>query len=163
MNSAKEIRDFIDNIDCGEPVYAVTVSYSDLNLVFPNWVDRSSMKNSSDWLQRCMSVHVRRKFNKESKELEIADKEGLFRDTCIEILRAAKDAARAVSPAVKPKRTKAFQELVDIARNNKFNEKWVDDVLPIINYYLDNSTDSTVKKNVYGLFNILRKRYGTSS
>ena len=66
----------------------------------------------------------------------------------------------------KPKRTNAYKEIVEIAYTHKRDEIFINDVLPIINYYNKSKTDNTDIKihmnNVQALFNILRKKYGKS-
>lgn len=159
MNSVKEIKEYIDNIDCGEAVYNVIDSYGDLRLNLPDWQAKREASSSKNWLLRCTAHSFRRTFNSTENKLILVDKDSLLIDFYRQIFSAVRDTAEDVSPADQPKRTKAFKEFVEIARQNLKNEGFINDVLPVVNYFLNDKTDSKVKKNVYGLFEILRKKY----
>lgn len=163
MNSYEEIQNYIDNIDCGKAVYDINESYGNLRLTLPDWQAEKEAANSRDWLVRCTAYDMRRRFCNLEKKLILADKDDLQRDFCRQIFMAVRDTAKDVSPAKMPKRTNAYKDFVEVARRKMEDKDFINDVLPVLNYWLDNKTDSKVKQNVYGLFEILRKKHDTSN
>ena len=134
--------------------------------MFPShdrWPAQIEASQSNDWLKRCNSYNLRRTFCSTENKLVLVDKDSLLYTFYKQVFAAVRDIALEVSPADQPKRTKAYKEFVEIARQNTKHEGFINDVLPVVNYFIGDKTDPKVKKNVYGLFEILRKKYGTSS
>jgi hypothetical protein len=79
------------------------------------------------------------------------------------------EMAIETSPSDQPKRTSLYKDIVQIAYTHKKEESFINDILPILNYYYQQKTDSKDKSdmtvhnnNVQALFNILRKKYAKS-
>ena len=74
------------------------------------------------------------------------------------------------SPAEQPKRTKAYKGMRDVAYTNIEDNAFIDDIMPVLNYWHQsktNTTDSETmkvhKNNTFALLEILRKKYGNES
>lgn len=167
MKCMKDIDNFLDNIDSGDPIYKVGVGYNDIILAIDEWQYANDLRKSDNWLERCVALELRRKFSFSDNEMVLRDRENIKDNILRHVRRAIYDVARMTSPAVKPNRTKAYKEMVDIAQAFYTDGKFINDMLPILNYYFDAKTDTkdnkqfeVHKKNVFGLFEILRKKYG---
>lgn len=170
MKSIQEIKDFIDNVDCGEPIFNISKSYSDLSLNLSDWTYKEELNQSKDWVVRAMSHDIRRKYSSESKKLVLQDKDRTLRYAHRNIRSAIIDVARETSPADQPKRTKAYKDTIALAHSHEFDETFINDILPVLNYYIGAKTDSNEsmnmgvhKTNTFALLEILRKKHGNKS
>ena len=172
MKSIKEINDFIDSVDLGEPVYKMRLSYNDIELDLGPWQFKNNLKNDkSFWLNYDISRHLRRKFSIIDNKMILCDKDEILDSIKSRIDSAIRDVAMQVSPAEQPKRTKAYKDLVEIIRCNGKKDTFYDDMLPVLNYYYKSKTDTkdnketmkVHKNNVFALFEILRKKYGNDN
>ena len=109
------------------------------------------------------------KYDKNSNMITLVNKDQLIDDIKYHIASIVTNIVMKTSPAEQPKRTKVFKELNEIAHRNRKNDDFINDLIPVINYFESHvkSTDSTNtqvhRKNVFGLLDILRKKYAKSS
>lgn len=166
LNSIEEIREFLTTIECGEPVFTINTGYSDsINLVLQDWKEKDALRNSDDAILGYIGQSIERSYDIESKTLKI-DAERVLPRLGDYIYNTIVDMARETSTSDQPKRTLAYKEIVEIAYQNKREEVFQNDILPILNYYYKVKTESTNKSdmvvhnnNVQALFTILRKKY----
>lgn len=168
IDSYKKLDNYLQIFDCGDTVHNIVSGWggTEVALKQSDWPAKEEMSNGN-WLERCLKQSMRRVYDVEAKKMVLRDKDVILKDGLRNLRSAIKDVAEAVNPAEQPKRTKAYKEMIELAYAHEFNESWVDDVLPIVNYYYDTKADSTNNKthckNIYSLFNILRKKYGNTS
>jgi hypothetical protein len=166
LNSIEEIKEFLTTIKCGEPIFTINTGYSDsISLVLEDWVEKDALRNSSDTILSFIGNSIDRSYSIEDKSLKV-DIEKVLPKLGDYIYHAAVDMARETSTSDQPKRTLAYKEMVEIAYQNKREEVFQNDILPILNYYYKVKTESTNKSdmvvhnnNVQALFTILRKKY----
>ena len=166
LNSIEEIKQFLTTIECGEPIFSINVGYNDsVNLSLKEWKEREELKISSDVILSVIGHSIERSYDIESKILKI-DAERVLPKMSDYIYNTVIDMARDTSTSDQPKRTLAYKEIVEIAYQNKREEAFQNDILPILNYYYKVKTESTNKSdmvvhnnNVQALFTILRKKY----
>lgn len=166
LNSIEEIRQFLTTIKCGEPIFTINVGYSDsISLVLEDWVEKEELKKSGDTILEYIGHSIERSYDNESKSLKV-DVERVHSKMSDYIYNTIVDMARETSTSDQPKRTLAYKEIVEIAYQNKREEVFQNDILPILNYYYKVKTESTNKSdmvvhnnNVQALFTILRKKY----
>jgi hypothetical protein len=169
MNNLNDISEYIDTIPLGEPVYDISLSYGDdINMRMKDWEAKEELKCSDNWLDYQIGKNLHRKFNKETRKMELIDKEDLLNDIKYHVANYVPVLVKRTSPAEQPKRTKVYKELENIGYNNRKNDNFINDMIPIMNYFqshVENGTESTEvhRKNVFGLLDILRKKYGKSS
>jgi len=168
MKTVKEIKEFIDNVPCGEAIYKISWSHSDLLLSLDDWKYKENLRNRGNWLERCLASDLIRKYDKTLNKMVVLDKERVFRNSLRYIKSAIIDAAHDTSPAGQPKRTNAYKGIVDMAYTHEADENFVNDILPILNYHFSSKTDSNEsmnmkvhKTNTFALLEILRKKYGS--
>ena len=172
MNTVEEIRNFVEAINCGEPIFDIKVNNrygSDVSLTLEDWPAKEQLTESFDPLSKTIGYGLQRKYNIETKSLVI-DTNNLMDQLYNFIQDSVHKLASETSPTDQPKRTNAYKEIIEIAYVNKRDENYLNDMLPIINYYNKSKTDDNTygvdKKvhmnNVQALFNILRKKYGKS-
>jgi hypothetical protein len=170
MNNLKEISDFIDTIPLGNAIYNIKNSYGDeLSIKMQNWHEKEDLLASDNWLKYQIGRSISRKFDKDLNKMVLCSKNDAIDEVKYSIYNFCQVLARKTSPAEQPKRTKAYKDFVDISYYNRNNDNFINDLIPIVNYYKTHveSTDSTNrevhKKNIFGLLNILRKKYAKSS
>lgn len=169
MKSVQEIRDFLDNVDCGEPIFNIGLGYGDISISLSDWAYKKGLGHSKNWLTRSMAGSLRRKYSHDEKKLILVDKDRTLRDAYRHISCAIVDVAKETSPADQPKRTKAYKGIVEIT-HSEMNETFINDILPVLNYYFNAKTDSNEsmnmkvhKTNTFALLEILRKKHESKS
>jgi hypothetical protein len=172
MNTIEEIRAFVNAIDCGEPIFNITVNArygSDVALALEDWPQKEQLADSLDPLTKTIGHSLERKYDIETRSL-ILSADNLMEQLYSFVQDSVQKLAAETSPTDQPKRTNAYKEIIEIAYLNKRDENYLNDILPIINYYNKSKTDDNTygvdKKvhmnNVQALFGILRKKYGKS-
>ena len=172
MNTIEEIRTFVETINCGEPIFNIKINNkygNDIFLILEDWPEKEELTSSRDPLNKTIGYGLNRKYNIETKSLVI-DISELMNQLYNFIQDNVHKLASETSLTDQPKRTNAYKEIIEIAYVNKRDENYLNDMLPIINYYNKSKTDDNTygvdKKvhmnNVQALFNILRKKYGKS-
>lgn len=168
MKSVQEMNDFLDQVDCGEAIFNITNGWGDdIDMRMDNWEYKSELTKSKDWLERCAAQDMRRRFSIGENKMVLQDKERIIGSLCRHIRSAVIDAALETSPADQPKRTKAYKNIVDMAHSLERNDAYINDILPVMNYYYGAKTDSKESENMkvhgdnaFALLEILRKKHG---
>lgn len=169
MNSLNEISNFIDTIELGDPIYSIQKDYSsDISICIKDWQAKQELRDSNNWLKQELASKIRRKFDRDLNKMKLIDKEDTVAHMKYFISTNAAAIVLKTSPAEQPKRTKMYKEIADISYDNRSNDNFVNDLIPIANYYyshVKNGTDSIEvhKKNVFGLLDILRKKYANKT
>jgi len=171
MKTWKEVLEFLDNIELGEPIYKITDDgWGDLAIKMDEWAHKEELSKSKNWLERCMAQNLRRRFCSSQNKMILNGREQIERAAKHHIVLAIMDAAAQTSPADKPKRTKAYKHLHSVVEDNMENEQFISDILPVVNYYYGAKTDSKERGNMkvhsdntFALLEILRKKYGSKS
>lgn len=167
LNSVEEVKEFLTTIKCGEPIFTINVGYGDsVSLMLEDWVEKKALKKSGDAILEYIGHSIERSYDNESKSLKI-DVERVHSKMSDYIYNTVVDMARETSTSDQPKRTFAYKEMVEIAYQNKREEVFQNDILPILNYYYKVKTESTNKSdmvvhnnNVQALFKVITKKYG---
>lgn len=167
LNSIEEVKQFLTTIECGEPIFTINTGYNDsISLVLQDWKEKDTLRNSGDAILSFIGNSIDRSYSIEDKALKI-DIGRVLPKLGDYIYNTVVDMARETSTSDQPKRTLAYKEMVEIAYQNKREEVFQNDILPILNYYYKVKTESTNKSdmvvhnnNVQALFTILRKKYG---
>lgn len=171
MNNLNDIQEFIETIEPGEPIYNISVykGYStEIQMDMIPWQKVNEMKESDCWIDQSIGRRLGRKFDRDTKEMQVVYKDSALDEVKSHIKNMVSRMILKTSPAEQPKRTKVYKELDEIAYRNRANDNFINDVLPILNYYYSKRDEITDKnnvhrKNVFGLLDILRKKYGTTS
>ena len=168
MNSLEEIKDFLKDFKCSEPVFKITKDYrSIVKFQLPRWEAKELLFQSLNPLERFLGANMIMVFDKETRQNKV-EIPYLIDSLYGWVESQMHQLAEVTSSASQPKRTKMYKEMVGIFYENKRNDVFVNEVLPIINYYNKALTDSKTnnmsmdahKSNVQALFNLLRKKYG---
>lgn len=167
LNSIEEIKEFLTTIKCGEPIFTISTGYHDsISLTLEEWKEKEELKKSSDAILQYISFNIERSYDIENKTLKI-DTERVLSKMADYIYNTVVDMARETSTSDQPKRTLAYKEMIEIAYQNKREEVFQNDILPILNYYYKVKTESTNKtdmvvhnNNVQALFKVITKKYG---
>lgn len=169
LNSVEEVRQFLTTIECGEPIFTINTSYNNsVSLALTEWKQKEELRKSDDAILYFIGNSIDRSYNIEDKTLKI-DAERVLSELGDYIYNTVIDMARETSTSDQPKRTLAHKDIQQIAYIHRSEELFINDVLPIINYYYQQKTDSKDKQdmvvhqnNVQALFGIIRKKYGKS-
>lgn len=168
MNNLQEITDFINAIPLGEPVYKINSKYLDeIGIELENWTAKEELRKTNDFIKSTIGKWIRRGFNKTNKEMVLINADSVLDEIRGGIIRMVRELVIRTSPADRPKRTKVYKEINEISYEERSNVNFINDLIPIINYYYSHvelATESTDihKKNIFGLINILRKKYGNN-
>ena len=170
MNNIEEIKDFVSNIDCGYAVFAINRNHSTLELKLPEFHARMALNDSKNPLEVFISNSIDREFDKETRKLKVVF-DSLMPKLCDWIQSRLIEMAMETSPSNQPKRTGAYKEMDMCCRINKREEVFINDALPIINYYYKAKTESKENNmnmvvhnnNVQALFAALRKKHGSGT
>ena len=171
MNSVKEIRDLLDNIDLGEPNYAITMLDGELRIKLEEWKFKEEVKTAdSFWLNKFLIGSLSREFCKDKNKLILNGKAQAIAGCKYTICNKALDIMGSTSPSKEYKRTKVYRQLSNAIINHKSDDYFIDDLLPVVNYYYKSLTDSIDDKtkrihanNTFALLSILGKKYGGKS
>lgn len=165
LNSMAEIKEFIQNIDCGKPIFKISYEYRSLNLKLNSWKAKEELIQSNDWLLSGIGSNIDRRYDDTTRTLKI-DLDRVTQPLNEYIHNSVIDLAGETSPSDQPKRTNAYKEICEISYQNKREEAFQNDILPILNYYYKAKTESkdksdmvVHKNNVQALLTILRKKY----
>ena len=167
LNSVEEVRQFLTTIKCGEPVFTIGTGYGDsISLMLEDWAEKEELRKSDDAILSFIGNSIDRSYSIEDKALKI-DAERVLPKLGDYIYNTVIDMARETSTSDQPKRTLAYKDMVEIAAQNKREEVFQNDILPILNYYYKVKTESTNKSdmvvhnnNVQALFRVITKKYG---
>ena len=168
MNTLEEIKTFAMTIPCGEPIFDITVNQryrDDISLSLIDWPEQTTLTSSGTTIEKIVGYAVKRVYDVHTKELRINTEYVVPRIQDF-VQNGVIKLATETSLTDQPKRTIAYKEIVEIAYVNRRDESFINDMLPIIDYYNKSKTDNIDMKvhnnNVQALFNILRKKYSKS-
>jgi len=166
MNSVKEINEFLDNVDCGEAVYSIDVGYGDLCLNLSDWDCKNKLSKSDDWLIYQVADNIRRCYSASANKMILQNRDNTFRRICDRIVRVVIQVGLETSPAAQPRRTKVYKELMRVSNENEENSAFIDDILPVLNYYYKADKKSEDFKvhtmNTHALLGMLIKKHGNN-
>jgi hypothetical protein len=169
MNSIQEIQTKMLATDPGKAVFSVTRFYDSMMLEIGNWEAKEELRNAAVTpVDIFMVTNLERVFNRETKKMEVKIDNMLSKLQDF-IYYVTVDMAEETSPVNQPKRTNAYKDMVLLAKTNCREEAFINDILPIVNYYYKAKTDTNNdemnmvvhKNNVQALFNVLRKKHGS--
>jgi len=171
MNSVQEIKDFVNNIDPGKARFKISTLYNSLYLETEDWKAKNDLvAGGTGPLDFYISSNLQRSINKETRKM-VVDVDNIINNLNNFIYNTVVEMADETSPVQQPKRTNAYKDMVLVAKLNCREELFINDMLPVINYYYKAKTDSNNnemdmvvhKNNVQALFNALRKKHGRAS
>jgi hypothetical protein len=169
MNSVQEIKSYLATLDAGKARFKVAESYSNLEMEIDEWATKRDLVSTGKTpLEFFIANALERHFDKENKKMIIYT-DNVTNGLSTFIYDTVLEMAEETSHVAQPKRTNAYKDIVLVTRLNCREELFINDMLPVINYYYKAKTDTknnemdmvVHKNNVQALFNALRKKYGS--
>lgn len=168
MNSIEEIKTYLSTLDAGKAIFKVNFDYSCLQMELSDWTTKTNLLNSGTTpLEFHIANKIERYYDKETRKMTI-NTENVIGGLSTFIYDTVLEMADDTSNVSQPKRTNAYKDIVLVTKLNCREDVFINDMLPVINYYYKAKTDSNNeldmvvhKNNVQALFNVLRKKYGS--
>lgn len=176
MKSIKEVEEFIkNNIDDGPQTLKVELSDSHyygqrIDIRFPDWESKIKLINSPEthWLVKQGAQALDRKYLVEEKRIATVGHDRMTSYIKEGISDVLAQAIEKTIPAAAPKRTKIYKQLMDMYHTNKREDSFLNEVLPIVEYYRNSSKEDKDSravhyKNIHTLLTILGRKYGNGN
>lgn len=160
IKNHEDILKAIETIDFGAPTFKIEVNKTGIEFKCAPFPGKGATFEPV-WLGSTITWALSRKFDKESKNWKLHPEAitKIEKGICDEVL----NVIRKCSIAKEVSRTSLYKEYRVINAKQMNNPAYYSDVIGIINYYYSSTTDTKCKPNVIGLFELLRKKYGTGS
>ena len=167
MNYVEKIRNIVDGLELGKPIFDVNVTDRDITLSTPQWMPGL---DKSDYTNYLVETKARRTFSKSEKKFYVDSEEiinGVDRSLHADIL----NLFLRTSPNKAPRRTKIFKSFYSIVHTYKNNQDFKNTMFGILEYnYSVTQTESITspnndvhRKNIYQLLILMEKKYGKAN
>ena len=176
MKSIKEVEEFIkNNVDEGPQIFKVEMTDSHyygqrIDIRFAEWDSKRELINNPDthWLVKQGAQALDRRYIADEKRISIVGHDRMTSSIKEGISDVLADAIEKTIPAAAPKRTKVYKQLMDMYHTNKREDSFLNEVLPIVEYYRNSSKEDKASKavhykNIHTLLTILGRKYGNGN
>jgi hypothetical protein len=158
IRSWTEAESRINSLYLGEPIFIVDTDAQSLDIKPASRLNLDDQL-TNDWADQLIKHNIKRYIDKDTLEWRVSPDaiKSIAGAIHIEIIRIISKCLDAKDV----KRTSLYKDYCYYKATHLDNAGYLNDIIPIINYYHTAPTDSTCKNNTIGLLQILRKKYGT--
>ena len=164
MSYIDKLNTMMDELDVGKPIFPISVNNNNVRVREERW---KAGLEGADLYSLAINRECDRTFDKLKKEYYI-NREYVIININRWMHQVIRDIFLKSSPAVAPKRTKVYKAFINIMKENRHNEKFMNSIFDIAEYYyqvtetdsIDKKVNDVHRKNIYQLLCLMEKSYG---
>lgn len=162
ISNYEQILEVINAAPCGDSKFKLILGECSIQIKPQDKFEyKQELMESEYWLYNIIGHAISRSFCANDKKW-IPKKDTPYKiknAIMVDIL----DTIRKCSNSKMGERTSLYKEYRTIINKYDSNINFINNILPILNYYHSTPTDETCKSNVIGLLTLLRKKYAAPS
>lgn len=163
MIYSDKIKNLIDQVDVGEPIFKIEITPNEIYIRDQDW----SVYLGDGFYEQLVSSHIMRCFDRSTKQYTI-NYLNVQSGVVNSVLRNIMNIYTECSPNLEPRKTKGYKLFQLMYRLDTGTKEFIDSVFGIAEYYHSvtktDSIKSTIndihRKNIFQLLTLMERKYG---